>query len=94
MSEQLQKKDEVSQKLNDLLYLVEYLAKMLVDFPEQVQVTEKKDKGLILFQLKVAPSDLGKIIGKQGHTVRAIRTLLNGVSTKLKMPVTLEVLES
>ena len=73
--------------------LVEFIAKSLVDSPEQVEVREAEgDQGPVL-ELSVSKEDLGKIIGKQGRTARAIRTLLGAVSAKTKKRVVLEILE-
>ena len=73
--------------------LVEFIARSLVDNPDQVAVTETEgDQGAVL-SLSVASGDLGKIIGKQGRTARAIRTLLGAVSAKTKKRVVLDILE-
>jgi predicted RNA-binding protein YlqC (UPF0109 family) len=73
--------------------LVEYLAKSLVDNHEEVQVTEVGGEQTIVYELRVAKEDLGKVIGKQGRTARAIRTILNAASAKLKKRAVLEILE-
>ena len=73
--------------------LVEYLAKSLVDKPEEVQVTEVGGEQTIVYELRVAKEDLGKVIGKQGRTARAIRTILGTASAKLKKRAVLEILE-
>jgi len=73
--------------------LVEYIAKSLVDKPEEVQVTEVGGEQTIVYELRVAKDDLGKVIGKQGRTARAIRTILGAASTKLKKRSVLEILE-
>ena len=73
--------------------LVEYLAKSLVDKPEEVQVTEVGGEQTIVYELRVAKDDLGKVIGKQGRTARAIRTILGAASAKLKKRAVLEILE-
>lgn len=73
--------------------LVEYIAKALVDEPDQVRVTEIEGERITVIELRVAPSDLGKVIGKQGRTARSIRTILNAVATKLRKRVVLEILE-
>jgi predicted RNA-binding protein YlqC (UPF0109 family) len=73
--------------------LVEEIAKALVDIPEEVSVREVAGEQATLLELKVAPSDLGKIIGKQGRTARSIRTLLGAASMKLNRRFTLEILE-
>ena len=73
--------------------LITYIAKALVDKPEEVMVTEIKGEQTSLIELKVAKEDIGKIIGKHGHTAQAIRTILNAASTKLKKRCVLELLE-
>ena len=73
--------------------LVEYIAKSLVDSPEQVEVREAEGEQGAGLELSVSREDLGKIIGKQGRTARAIRTLLGAVSAKTKKRVVLEILE-
>ncbi len=73
--------------------LVEYIAKALVDHPEEVKVNEIAGEQTSVIELKVAKDDLGKIIGKQGRTARAIRTILSAASTKLKKKSVLEILE-
>jgi len=73
--------------------LVEYIAKSLVDNPEEVQVTEVGGEQTVVYELRVAKEDLGKVIGKQGRTARAIRTILGAASTKLKKRSMLEILE-
>jgi predicted RNA-binding protein YlqC (UPF0109 family) len=73
--------------------LVEYIAKALVDEPEGVQVAEVEGERVTVIELRVAQTDLGKVIGKQGRTARAIRTLLNANATKLRKRAVLEILE-
>ena len=73
--------------------LVEYIAKALVDSPEQVSVSEVEGEITSVIELKVAKSDLGKVIGKQGRTARCIRTLLGAAGMKLKKRFVLEILE-
>src|SRR5881409_618219 len=73
--------------------LVEIIAKALVDNPEQVVVTEVEGEQTTVLELRVAPSDLGKVIGKQGRTARCIRTLLGAAGMKLKKRFVLEILE-
>jgi predicted RNA-binding protein YlqC (UPF0109 family) len=73
--------------------LVEYIAKALVDRPDQVQVTEIEGEQTSVIELKVAKEDLGKVIGKQGRTARAIRTLLSAASTKIGKRAVLEIIE-
>lgn len=73
--------------------LIEYIAKSLVDNPDQVQVTEVEGEQTSVLELKVAKEDLGKVIGKQGRTARAMRTILGAASTKAKKRCVLEILE-
>ena len=73
--------------------LVEEIAKALVDIPEQVQVREVEGEQTTLLELRVAPTDLGKVIGKQGRTARSIRTLLGAAGMKLNRRFNLEILE-
>ena len=73
--------------------LVEYMAKALVDYPDQVRVSEVVGERTSVIELTVAKDDLGKVIGKQGRTARAIRTILSAASTKLKKRSVLEILE-
>jgi predicted RNA-binding protein YlqC (UPF0109 family) len=73
--------------------LIEDIAKALVDQPEQVVVREVTGEQTTVLELRVAPGDLGKVIGKQGRTARSIRTLLGAVSMKLDRRFTLEILE-
>lgn len=72
---------------------IEYLAKRLVDNPEEVQVTEVVGERTNVYELQVGDGELGKIIGKQGHTIQALRTILIGVATKENKHVVLELLE-
>jgi uncharacterized protein len=73
--------------------LIEYMAKALVDLPDQVVVTEIVGEQTTVIELKVAKEDLGKVIGKQGRTARAMRTILNGASTKIRKRSVLEIIE-
>ena len=73
--------------------LVEMIAKALVDSPDQVAVRAIEGEQSTVFELKVAQSDLGKVIGKQGRTARSIRTILGAAGMKLKRRFTLEILE-
>jgi predicted RNA-binding protein YlqC (UPF0109 family) len=83
----------MSGNLGELSKLIEYMAKTLVDFPDQVSVNEIAGENTTVIELKVAKEDLGKIIGKQGRTARSIRTILNGASTKLRKRTVLEIIE-
>lgn len=73
--------------------LVEEIAKALVDIPENVAVREVQGEQVTVLELRVDPSDLGKVIGKQGRTARSIRTLLGAAGMKLNRRFTLEILE-
>jgi len=73
--------------------LVEYIAKSLVDNPEEVSVTELEGEQTSVIELRVAKEDLGKVIGKQGRTARAIRIILGAASAKMKKRSVLEILE-
>jgi hypothetical protein len=73
--------------------LVELIAQALVDRPEEVRVKEIEGHQATVLELRVADGDLGKVIGKQGRTARAIRTVLNASGTKLKKRFVLEILE-
>jgi len=64
--------------------LIEYIAKSLVDNPEEVSLTELEGEQTTVIELKVAKDDMGKIIGKQGRTAMAIRTIFGAASTKMK----------
>lgn len=73
--------------------LVEYMAKALVDDPDQVTVSEIEGNQTAVIELKVAKSDLGKVIGKQGRTARAMRTIISAASAKAKKRIVLEIIE-
>ncbi len=73
--------------------LIEYIAKALVDDPDQVSVSEVSGDQTCVLELKVAKEDLGKVIGKQGRSARAMRTILSAASTKLKKRTVLEIIE-
>jgi len=73
--------------------LIEDIAKALVDIPEEVSVREVQGEQVTVLELKVAPSDLGKVIGKQGRTARSVRTILGAAGMKLNRRFTLEILE-
>jgi predicted RNA-binding protein YlqC (UPF0109 family) len=73
--------------------LIEYIAKALVDVPDQVKVNEVEGEKTSVLELTVAKEDLGKVIGKQGRTARAIRTILSAASTKIRKRSVLEIIE-
>lgn len=73
--------------------LIEYIAKALVDDPDNVTVYEVAGESTSVIELKVAKDDLGKVIGKNGRTARAMRTILSAASTKIRKRAVLEILE-
>lgn len=73
--------------------LVEVIATSLVDHPEQVVVTEKETDKTIIVELKVAPEDMGKVIGKQGRIAKSIRTVVKAAATKDDKKVVVEILQ-
>jgi predicted RNA-binding protein YlqC (UPF0109 family) len=73
--------------------LVEQIAKALVDAPDQVQVSAVQEDAGVVLELRVAPADIGKVIGKQGRTARSIRTILAAASVKLQQRYSLDILD-
>jgi len=73
--------------------LIEYVVKLLVDKPDEVTVTEIHSEKTTVIELRVAQSDIGKIIGKQGKTARELRTILNAAGRKIGSHCILEILE-
>jgi len=73
--------------------LVEIIARALVDQPDEVSVNEVDGESVTVLELRVAQQDLGKVIGKQGRTARAIRTILSAAGMKLRKRFVLEILE-
>jgi uncharacterized protein len=73
--------------------LVEFMARALVDSPEHVRVSEIEGEQTSVIELRVAKEDLGKVIGKQGRTARAMRTLLSAASSKIRKRAVLEIIE-
>ncbi len=73
--------------------LVKYIAQALVDNPDEVAVSEVEGNQTSVLELKVAKEDLGKVIGKQGRTARAMRTVLSAASAKIKKRTVLEIIE-
>ena len=73
--------------------LISYIAQALVDNPEQVAVNEVEGNQTSVLELSVAKEDLGKVIGKQGRTARAMRTILSAASAKIKKRTVLEIIE-
>ncbi|MBK25591.1 MAG: RNA-binding protein [Halobacteriovorax sp.] len=79
--------------MSELKDLINYVSKALVDMPDNVEVNEIVGEQTTVIELKVDKTDLGKVIGKQGRTARALRTILNAASTKLKKRSVLEIIE-
>jgi uncharacterized protein len=73
--------------------LIEFLARALVDKPDEVQVVEIAGEQTVVLELRVAKEDLGKVIGKQGRTVKAMRAILSAASSKVRKRAELEILE-
>lgn len=73
--------------------LVKYIAKALVDNPEQVSVAEVAGERATVIELKVAEGDRGKVIGKEGRIIKSIRTIVNSASAKLDKRATVEIIE-
>ena len=73
--------------------LIEAIAKALVDYPDDVQVRSVEGEQITVLELRVHPSDLGKVIGKQGRTARSLRTLLAAASMKFNRRYSLEIVE-
>ncbi|RMH69013.1 MAG: KH domain-containing protein [Gemmatimonadetes bacterium] len=73
--------------------LIEYIAKALVDHPDEVEVTEVEGEKVTVYELRVGDGDLGKVIGKHGRTARSLRTLLNAAAAKMGKRAVLEILE-
>ncbi|HUE53720.1 MAG TPA: KH domain-containing protein [Terriglobales bacterium] len=84
---------KISEPAGDVRALIEQVAKALVDEPSAVSVNQVEERGETVLELAVAPNDLGKVIGKQGRTARAMRTLLSASGLRLHKHFELEILE-
>ena len=73
--------------------LVEVIAKSLVDNPEEVVVTEKENEKTLVVELKVAPTDMGKVIGKQGRIAKALRSVVKAAASKEDKKVIVDILQ-
>ncbi len=73
--------------------LIKFMAQALVDQPDQVEVAEVAGEQTSVIELRVAKEDLGKVIGKQGRTAKAMRTILSAASTKIRKRTVLEIIE-
>ena len=74
-----------------MVELVEYIAKSLVDHPEQVSVTQSENNQTLVLELRVAPDDMVKVIGKQGRIAKAIRVVVKAAATKMNKRVVVEI---
>jgi predicted RNA-binding protein YlqC (UPF0109 family) len=79
--------------MKDLKDLVTFIVKALVDNQEKVEVTEIAGEKSIIYELRVGEGDLGKVIGKEGRTARAVRTIITAAAMKLGKRTVLEILE-
>ena len=73
--------------------LVEVIAKALVDYPDEVEVTEKETRKAIVLELRVAPSDMGKVIGKQGRIAQAIRSVVKAAASREDKKVIVDIVQ-
>jgi predicted RNA-binding protein YlqC (UPF0109 family) len=80
-------------KAPPLRELILFLARALVEHPDQVAVEEIEEPDAVVYELKVAESDLGRVIGRQGRTAKALRTVLSAASAKMRRRAILEILE-
>lgn len=79
--------------MNELKDLIEYIVKALVDNPEKVEVKEIAGEKSVIYELKVGEGDLGKVIGKEGRTAKAVRTIISAAAMKQGKRTVLEILE-
>jgi len=84
---------DMLEKKDNLKELVDFVVKHLVDNPDKVNVSVVNGEQATIIELKVAQADLGKVIGKQGRTAKALRTLIHGIATKQRKRAILEILE-
>ena len=73
--------------------VVEYLVKLIVDKPEEVEISEKRGEQVIIFEIRANKQDFGKILGKHAKNIQAIRTLVNGISAKSGKRSIIEIVE-
>jgi predicted RNA-binding protein YlqC (UPF0109 family) len=79
--------------MNNTKELLEYIVKMIVDRPDEVDIREMPGERVVIYEVRVSKEDVGKVIGKQGRTAKAIRTILAAVSLKRGKKVVVEILE-
>jgi predicted RNA-binding protein YlqC (UPF0109 family) len=85
--------EEKSLEVVTMKELIKFMAQALVDHPDQVEVAEVAGEQTSVIELRVAKEDLGKVIGKQGRTAKAMRTILSAASTKIRKRTVLEIIE-
>ena len=85
--------DEESVEVVTMKDLIKFMAQALVDHPEQVEVSEVVGEQTSVIELRVAKEDLGKVIGKQGRTAKAMRTILSAASAKIRKRTVMEIIE-
>ncbi len=73
--------------------LLEHISKALVDYPDQVEIKQVESERLIILELRVAPEDMGKVIGKQGRIAKAVRTVVNAAAIKENKRVVVEIVQ-
>lgn len=83
----------MAEMTGDMSLLVAQIAQAIVDAPDQVQVAAVEDGDVMVLELRVAPTDIGKIIGRQGRTIKSMRTLVGAASLKLQQRYELEIIE-
>lgn len=93
MNDQMRAGSEDQQPELTMKELVQYIAEALVDFPDKVDVTAVESQSSVILELKVAPEDVGKVIGKGGQTAKAIRKILSAAATKLHKKSLLQIIE-
>ncbi|MCK4559597.1 MAG: KH domain-containing protein [Calditrichia bacterium] len=79
--------------MNEIKEFVEYLVKLIVDKPEEIEIAEKRGEQVIIFEVRANKQDFGKILGKHGKNIQAIRTLVNSVSAKAGKRSIIEIIE-
>ena len=79
--------------MTEIKEVVEYLVKLIVDNPEEVEIAETRGEQMIIYEIRVNKQDFGKILGKQGKNIQAIRTLVKAVSAKAGKGATIEIIE-
>ena len=78
--------------MTEIQDMVQFVAKSLADKPEDVQITESVGEGVIMIEIRVAPEDMGRLIGRQGRTINAIRSLARVLGAKSEKKVSVEII--